>query len=63
MKIVFTFRIKTAFKEKLEQKFPDTEFVYATSISEVSIEDADVIATEGIDLTEAIVEKATALNG
>ncbi|WP_301107670.1 D-2-hydroxyacid dehydrogenase [Sporosarcina sp.] len=61
MKIVFTFRIKTAFKEKLERKFPDTEFVYASSIDDVSIEDADVIATEGVDLTEAIVEKAVAL--
>lgn len=61
MKIVFTFRIKSAFKEKLEQKFPDAEFIYASSINEVSIEDADVIATEGGDLTQAIIEKAKAL--
>lgn len=61
MKIVFTFRIKSAFKEKLEQRFPDAEFVYVSSIEEASIEDADVIATEGGDLTEAIVERAEAL--
>ncbi|WP_153733536.1 D-2-hydroxyacid dehydrogenase [Sporosarcina obsidiansis] len=61
MKVLFTFRIKSAFKQQLSEQYPDVEFIYTTSIHEVSVEDVDVIATEGTDITADIVESASAL--
>ncbi|PIC64497.1 D-2-hydroxyacid dehydrogenase [Sporosarcina sp. P13] len=61
MKILFTFRVKTAFKEKISEKYPNVEFIYTTSIDEVSLEDVEVIATEGEDLTSENIARANAL--
>lgn len=61
MKVLFTFKIKTTFKEQLKEKYPNVEFIYTTNIDDASLEDIEVIVTDGGDLTSEHVEKATAL--
>lgn len=61
MKIVYTIKMKTAFKDQLKEKYPDVEFIYETDIDEVSLEDVEVIVTDGGDLKAEHVEKASAL--
>lgn len=61
MKVLFTFKIKTTFKEQLKEKYPNVEFIYTTNIDNASLEDIEVIVTDGGDLTSEHVEKATAL--
>ncbi|PIC85561.1 D-2-hydroxyacid dehydrogenase [Sporosarcina sp. P20a] len=61
MKILFTFKIKTSFKEQLKEKYSNVEFLYTTNIDEVSLEDIEVIVTDGGDLKAEHVEKATEL--
>ncbi|EGQ26139.1 MULTISPECIES: D-2-hydroxyacid dehydrogenase [Sporosarcina] len=61
MKVLFTFKVKTAFKEQLSKDYPNVEFIYTASIEDVSLEGVEVIATEGVDLTEEIIERASAL--
>ncbi|WP_303965766.1 D-2-hydroxyacid dehydrogenase [Sporosarcina ureae] len=61
MKVLFTFKIKTTFKEQLKKKYPDVVFIYTTNIDDASLEDIEVIVTDGGDLKSEHVEKATAL--
>lgn len=61
MKVLFTFKIKTTFKEQLKEKYPNVEFIYTTNIDDASLENIEVIVTDGGDLTSEHVEKAHAL--
>lgn len=61
MKVLFTFKIKGTFKEQLEKKFPDVEFVYTTDIDTASLEDIEVLVTDGGDLKSEHIERATVL--
>ncbi|PID02028.1 D-2-hydroxyacid dehydrogenase [Sporosarcina sp. P2] len=61
MKILFTFKIETSFKEQLIEKYPNVEFLHTTNIDKASLEDIDVIVTDGGDLRSEHVEKALKL--
>ncbi|ARK24216.1 D-2-hydroxyacid dehydrogenase [Sporosarcina sp. P37] len=61
MKVLFTFKIKTTFKEQLKVKYPDVDFIYTTAIDEVPLDDIEVIVTDGGDLRDEHIVKAAAL--
>lgn len=58
MEVLFTFRIQTKLKEELAALYPEVKFTYVTNIGEAYLRDADVIVTEGTDITEEVLEKA-----
>lgn len=61
MKIVFTVKVKTAFKEQLQKKYPEVEFIYVKKGETIPVEAADVIVTDGADLTAEMIERADSL--
>ncbi len=61
MKVLFTFKIKTTFKDRLKEKYPDVDFVYTTDIDEASLKGIEVIVTDGGDLKAEHIEQAAAL--
>lgn len=58
MKVLFTFKVKSAFKEKMRTTYPHVNFIYTTAIDDVSLEDVEVIVTEGEDLTADNIMRA-----
>ncbi|WP_017754309.1 D-2-hydroxyacid dehydrogenase [Calidifontibacillus oryziterrae] len=60
MKILTTFRVKTAIKEKLLEKYPNVNFCFKTAMKEAKEDllDAEILITYGEDLNEQLIDTA-----
>ncbi|WP_432360801.1 D-2-hydroxyacid dehydrogenase [Sporosarcina sp. UB5] len=61
MNVLFTFRMKDEQMEKLKADFPDIQFCFNRKIDEGPIDEFEIIATYGEDITTEILERATSL--
>lgn len=61
MKVLFTFRIKDEQIEKLKEDFPEIQFCFNHKIDEAPVDEFEIIATYGEDITTGVLERATSL--
>ncbi|MCG7345771.1 D-2-hydroxyacid dehydrogenase [Sporosarcina sp. ACRSL] len=61
MNVLFTFRIKEEQMKKLKADFPEVQFSFDKKITEEPIDQFEVIATYGEDISVDVLEKATSL--